>query len=224
MTKMQLMSTLASSPAKVEHANRMVDLVERLVTMFPQLAANTVNRRLMIKEWSEGLADMSEREIERGVSRCRTRTFPPSLGEFAQFCRPALDPEVAFLEAQDGLRARDKGEVGRWSHPAIWRAACAMSPEVRGGSFAAHRKRWEHALRNEYELGWGEDVPAPAKRIEHAHRPIPMPAHVRERLAKSGLKLRGRAWDASLCRKTGVPEVSRARPVVVKEPIEGESA
>jgi hypothetical protein len=187
----QLTSTLASSQANRELLNRTIDLVERMVTLFPQLAANTVNRKLMISEWAQGLVDMSPEEIERGVARCRGRTFPPSLGEFAQFCRPALDPEVAFLEAQDGLKARDKGNVGRWSHPAIWRAACAMSPEVRSGNFAACRKRWEHTLRNEYELGWGEDVPAPAKRIEHKPTLIPMPAYVREQLARNGLKLGG---------------------------------
>lgn len=218
----QSTSLPASSPTDRRLIADTARVIKALSAQFPQLFA--ADQKAMINEWAQGLTDMRPEEIARGLARCRTRTFPPSLGEFAQFCRPALDPEVAFLEAQDGLRARDRGEMGRWSHPAIWRAACAMSTEVRSGPFSAFRKRWEYVLRNEYELGWGEDVPAPAKRIEHAHRPIPMPAHVRERLAKSGLKLRGRAWEASPCRKTGVPEVSRARPVVVKEPIEGESA
>jgi len=134
-------------------------------------------------EWCEGLAGFQAAEIERGLAACRTRVFAPTLGEFLRLCRPCLDHEVAFHEAGDCLRQRDAGQVGSWSHPAVWRAACTMSMEVRAGDYKACRSRWGYTLQREIEAGWG-DVPAPAVRIEHNAKVGPPPADVRERLAQ----------------------------------------
>src|SRR5690606_29526160 len=112
-------------------------------------------------------AGYHECEIARGIAACRERTFAPTLGEFLKMCRPALDPEWAFYEAGDGLRQRDAGTIGDWSHPAVWRAACALSHEVRSGDFRAHRTRWTYTLKREFAAGWGEGVKPPAMRIEH---------------------------------------------------------
>lgn len=118
-------------------------------------------------EWAAGLAGYHDAEIARGVAACRTRVFAPTLGEFLRLCRPALDPERAWLEAQDGLQARDRGEAGNWTHPAVWRAAVAMSAEVRGGEFAKHRLRWTRVMEQQLAAGWRADVPAPPVRVEH---------------------------------------------------------
>jgi hypothetical protein len=77
--------------------------------------------------WSSGLAGFRLRELQRGQEALRSRRFVPTMGEFVLMCRPALDPEYAWHEAQDGLRARDRGEPGEWSHPAVYRAAIAKS-------------------------------------------------------------------------------------------------
>jgi hypothetical protein len=112
-------------------------------------------------EWGEALADYRAEEIRRGIEECRTRKWPPMLGEFLLLCRPALDPEQAWHEASDGLRARDRGEAGTWSHPAVWRAATGLSSEVRNGPFQTHRGIWTHRLKVELRAGWGEGVPPP---------------------------------------------------------------
>jgi len=132
-------------------------------------------------EWGEGLAGFHEVELQRGIAACRTRVFAPTLGEFLRLCRPALDPEAAFYEAGDCLRERDAGEVGAWTHPAVWRAACTMSMEVRAGDYKACRVRWAHVLNREFAEGWGE-ILAPAMRIEHNAKVGPPPAEIRERL------------------------------------------
>lgn len=138
------------------------------------------------EEWAQGLAGFDPREIERGLRACQWREWPPSsVGEFARLCRPALDPEFAFYEAQRGLMDRDRGLVGVWSHPAVWRAACTMASEVRAGPYRALRKRWEYELQREFVQGWGEPVPLPNARLGHQRpRTGPPPEEVRQRLAE----------------------------------------
>lgn len=120
------------------------------------------------REWSIGLAGMTGRELARGVKAARLRTFAPNVGEFARLCRPALDPEYAFREAQIGLAARSRGETGEWSHPAVYRAAMTLSWDVRRKSYREMRYDWDRELTKEFERGWGEDVPPAQKQVEHS--------------------------------------------------------
>lgn len=110
-------------------------------------------------EWSAALGGFRDEEIMTGLDACRRRIFAPTLGEFLNLCRPALDPEIAWLEAAEGLRARSNGQQGDWSHPAVFRAACAMGFELRGKSFKECRKLWTLVLEREFARGWGKDVP-----------------------------------------------------------------
>lgn len=144
---------------------------------------NGVAEKTVQEEWAAGLAGYHEAEIARGIAACRERTFAPTLGEFLKLCRPALDPEWAWHEAGDCLRQRDAGEVGDWSHPAVWRAACAMGTEVRAGDYQRHRTRWTYTLKRELAAGWGEGVKPPAMRIEHDVKVRPPTAAEREALA-----------------------------------------
>jgi hypothetical protein len=114
---------------------------------------------IMASEWSQGLAGFSRAEISRGVAACRGRRFAPTLGEFAQLCRPCLDPEVAHREAVRGLQARRAGQVGEWSHPAVYRAAVALSWDLRDKPYAAVRNLWAHVLQEEFFRGWGDGIP-----------------------------------------------------------------
>lgn len=142
---------------------------------------------LLQAEWAMGLAGYHEREIMRGLSKTAERVFAPTLGEFLQLCRPALNAEWAFFEAGDCLRQRDAGEVGDWSHPAVYRAACLMSPEVRSGDWKVNRTRWTYTLEREFSRGWGDEVPAPVKQLGHepAKRRAPTDA---ERAALDALR------------------------------------
>ena len=133
-------------------------------------------------EWAEALGGFRDEELRRGVVACRDRVFAPTLGEFRRLCRPALDPEVGWIEATAGLRDRDAGRMGAWSHPAVWRAACAMPLEVRTGTYAQQRKRWAWELEREFAAGWGDGVPAPTLQIASDVRTGPPSGGMRERI------------------------------------------
>jgi hypothetical protein len=180
--------TTSSTPPLASSADRELlagasRVLKVLFVQFPQLAASSTDRRLMVSEWAQGLADMRPEEIERGLAKCRTRTFAPSLGEFATLCRPALDAETAFWEAHEGMCARHRGERGEWSHPAVWRAACELSAEVRAGAYTTSRKRWERILSREFDRGWVEDVPAVPLRLENEPTVFATPEQRERRLA-----------------------------------------
>lgn len=119
-------------------------------------------------EWAEALSGFDPSEILRGIQGCQTRVFAPTLGEFLRLCRPALNPEIAWLEAHDGMFQRERGHVGDWSHPAVYRAAHQMAFELRAGSFKEHRKRWEWLLDREFRKGWLLGVPQPMTALGHA--------------------------------------------------------
>lgn len=135
-------------------------------------------------EWGQALADFHPVEIERGLRATRARAFVPTLGEFLQLCRPALDPETAWHEAAEGMREREAGRRGRWSHPAVYRAAQPMAWELRTSHHAAQRKRWALQLQREFAQGWGAPIPEPTLRITQQElRRGPPPPEIRARLA-----------------------------------------
>lgn len=172
----------ASSPALL---NAVDDLFNRFKRQFGVKLADLfmgTEPEKVHQEWAEGLAGYRGRELRRGLDAVRTRKFAPVLGEFLQMCRPALDPEYAWHEAQAGLQARDRGEVGEWSHPAVWRAASAMQYELRHGSFSSCRRRWEMTLNREFTAGWGDEVPQPAARINHAPTLKEIPSEIKRKL------------------------------------------
>lgn len=136
------------------------------------------------REWEQGLADMTREELARGVQAARLRPFAVNVSEFAHLCRPALDPEYAFSEAQTGLAARDRGEKGEWSHPAVYRAAMNHAWDVHRRTYREMRRIWNRALAIELEKGWGDDVPPVPRRIEHRPTLSPMPAAVSAKLAE----------------------------------------
>ena len=118
-------------------------------------------------EWAEALSGYHPAEIRRGLKACQTRAFAPTLGEFLRLCRPALDPEVAWVEAQAGMQQRAQGEAGEWSHPAVFRAAREFHHELRIGHYRQHRKTWEWRLEKEFRKGWQQDVQMPCQAIGH---------------------------------------------------------
>ena len=141
-------------------------------------------------EWSTGLAGFTPQELQRGLSRCQHRKFAPNLGEFAQLCRPTLDPEIAWHEAVAGLQAREAGEVGVWSHPAVWRAACTLRYELRTANLRDCRNRWDYELSNEFARGHVADVPPPAAAVLQIEaKRGPPPPEIRDKLRAAGFKL-----------------------------------
>lgn len=103
------------------------------------------------QEWAEALGEMTAQEIKRGLAAARTRKFAPNLGEFLHLCRPALDPEVAWSEAEEGVSVHADGKVYEWSHPAVYWAAREMQFELRSGSYESNRKRWTRLLERQWQ-------------------------------------------------------------------------
>lgn len=136
-------------------------------------------------EWAEALAGFTGDEIRRGLRACQARPFAPTVGEFALLCRPALDPEFAWIEANAGLLARRRGEVGQWSHPAVFRASQAMVFEILHHPFKQHRKNWSFRLAREFDQGVGEGVPPVPLAITQQELTVGPPnAAVRARIAQ----------------------------------------
>lgn len=113
--------------------------------------------------WSEQLAGYTAAEIKRGMDALDAREWPPTLPEFKRLCRPPLDPQAAFYEALDGVQARERGERGNWSNPAIfWAAVKVGAHDIKSNGYAQIQKRWETALQAILEAGSYPPIPDPA--------------------------------------------------------------
>lgn len=113
--------------------------------------------------FNQKLAGFTEAEARVGLVACLGRDWPPTLPEFMRLCRPWMDPETAFHEAIAGMTARKRGEVGDWSHPAIFHAARAVgSHDLLNCGYGVMKSRWERAFRDELARGQWEPVPTPA--------------------------------------------------------------
>jgi hypothetical protein len=85
------------------------------------------NIELVKQLWADEMGKLSNDDLRRGYGALMSRDWPPSLPEFIKLCRPTIDPTVAYYEAVAGMQARERGEVGKWSHPAIFWAAVQIS-------------------------------------------------------------------------------------------------
>lgn len=132
-------------------------------------------RGLNMKEikavWAEQLAGMSGQEIRTGVQALIGRDFPPSLPEFIKLCRPQIDPIAAYYEAVKGAVERERGEVGIWSHPAIFWASVAVGAfDLKSQSYSQLKGRWEAALDAEIKKGNWAEIPAPMPALPPPNR------------------------------------------------------
>ena len=84
----------------------------------------------LLDAWAEELAGYEPDELRRGLDKCREKTFPVSLPEFMQLCRPSVSPSEAFYEAQKQSGRRGAGE-DTWSHPAVFWAYYELAWEFR---------------------------------------------------------------------------------------------
>lgn len=115
----------------------------------------------LIAHWSTELAGYRGAELDRGVAAMAGRDWPPTLPEFKRLCRPGVDPMRAYYEALAGIEARGKGELGTWSHPAIFWAAWPMRRDLREQTFSAVKAKWEAALQQQLDKGAWDLIPQP---------------------------------------------------------------
>lgn len=115
-----------------------------------------------LDHWAAALAGYSGDELARGLAALGARDWPPTLPEFKRLCRPPIDPQAAFYEALDGVQARERGERGNWSHPAIYWAAVRIGAfDIKNAGWGQIQKRWESALQAIFDAGGYAPIPDP---------------------------------------------------------------
>lgn len=196
----------------------------------------------LIAHWSRGLAGYSGAELNRGLDALSSREWPPTLAEFKKLCRPLLDPAVAYQEAVAGVQARQGGENGKWSHPAIYWAAMPLSLELRGQTYSQMKIRWEAALTKQLNQGQWDEIPQPmvalpapgktktnreeaSRRLRELARTIKVPGTKgelevleRETTGEAMLPIQSRfAGDASDM-KPAAPSTTNATSIMLRDP------
>jgi hypothetical protein len=126
---------------------------------------SSVDPEKMEEWWCRNLTGFTRREFKRGLLAMEKLAWPPTLPEFKKLCR--IDSLNAYYEALEGIQAREKGEVGVWSHPAVFWAAMPLSFDLKHKSFTDMRLRWEKALNDEFDKGQWEPIPQPMKMLEY---------------------------------------------------------
>lgn len=100
------------------------------------------------KVWSEELGGFTLDEIKLALAG--RFTFPPSLDEFMQACRPKSSAKIDWAEACEQMRVRLQGEgKDHWSRPQVYWAALSVGwHDLNLSSWDTIRVRWEAALAN----------------------------------------------------------------------------
>lgn len=111
--------------------------------------------------WADEMGKLSNDELKRGYAALMKRDWPPSLPEYVKMCKPSIDPTVAYYEAIAGVQARSKGEMGKWSSPAIFWAAVPLSFDLGQQTYSQIKTRWEKALAEQLDKGEWAEIPEP---------------------------------------------------------------
>lgn len=155
---------------KLEGISLMDHLFGRMNGMYPNKWRANFRDEQAIEDWKTAWAEafdedgITPHDVADGIRNCRRMyDWPPSLPEFLRACRPQIQPEVAFHEAVQGLIGRQRGEVGQWSHPAIFYAAVAVGAhDMLNAAYGQIQARWGKALADQLARTSWEPIPAPA--------------------------------------------------------------
>lgn len=117
----------------------------------------------VVQVWAEELAGFTAEEIATGLNACKLREWPPTLPEFLRLCRPWMASELAYYEAVKGMVERNRGEVGKWSHPAIYWAAVGIGAQtLLSSTYGSIKAVWDKAFGEEMAKGEWAAIPQPA--------------------------------------------------------------
>jgi len=110
--------------------------------------------------WAQELGKLSRDEIAKGANALINQEWCPTLPQFIKLCRTDIDAVTAYYEAVNGVIAREKGEIGEWSHPAIfWASVKVGSFDLKNQTYSNIKARWERALDEEINKGQWSDIP-----------------------------------------------------------------
>lgn len=116
-----------------------------------------------VKEtWAQELGKLSRDEIARGANALSQQEWPPTLPQFISLCKVKINALSGYYEAINGLAARERGEIGAWSHPAIfWASVKVGAFDLKNQPYAAVRARWDAAFEEEMGKGQWAAIPEP---------------------------------------------------------------
>lgn len=116
-----------------------------------------------VKEtWAQELGKLSRDEIARGANALSQQEWPPTLPQFISLCKVKINALSGYYEAINGLAARERGEIGEWSHPAIfWASVKVGAFDLKNQGYAAIKARWEAAFEEEMAKGQWAAIPEP---------------------------------------------------------------
>lgn len=157
-----------------------------------------VPEAVFVRTWAKGVEGYSREEIKAGVAACKSLKWPPTLPEFLMLCRPPVNYERAYLEAQEQMGRREARSGDTWSSPAIFWAAGSLGPDLKNVPYRNLEQRWRYALDMALEdvaSGRRGEVPEPAVAIEYQHKAAPMPEEVRAMLRGLHKKLTAKAAE-----------------------------
>lgn len=123
--------------------------------------------------WAEELAGFTPEELKTGLQECKKKTFPVSLPEFMNLCRPALSPDDAFAEAMAQSQLRPIGK-DKWSHPAVFWTYYALSWEFKNLTTKELERRWLIEFKRVMNQGMWQEIPA-VKNDLISYQPEPKP-------------------------------------------------
>lgn len=113
--------------------------------------------------WLESIREhgLTLGQLKRGLAGCAALKFAPSWPEFLAVCRPPPDPVALYQEALAGFEARARGDIGSWSHPAVYWAATGLRAELLGQSWGLVKERWAAALSRQFARASWDAIPVP---------------------------------------------------------------
>lgn len=159
--------------------------------------------------WAGEMGKLSREELKHGYAALMSQDWPPSLPAFVKLCKPTVEPLHAYYEAVNGVQARARGEIGKWSHPAVYWAAMPMSFDLSSQTYSQMKGRWEKAFADEMEKGEWEPIPQPMVAL-----PAPGKADLSREKAAASLRNLGASGILS---NTGRDQKRWARKLLQRE-------
>lgn len=193
-TRADALTEWTAPRAKLDGISALDHLFNRLDGMYPGSWRKNFTTEQSIENWK---AECEQVFIEEGVTLAQIATglrecrrlhpgWPPTVPQFANACNPPVDPVQSYHEALAGLEARGKGEVGVWSHPAIFWAATGLSRDLalQPGQFM--KDRWAAALKAQLARGAWDPIPPPRVLLPAPGKSQTGPEDAQRMLAKLG--------------------------------------
>lgn len=147
-------------------------LYNRLDGAYPHKWRSNFADAQAYENWAESWVEEFEDQgitfdnVKLGINACRTRyTWPPSCAEFVLACKPFIDPVVAYHEAVAGLAARARGDMGTWSHPAVYWSAMAMRRDLTGQIYGKIKDRWANVHATQLARDTWDAIPPPHRQL-----------------------------------------------------------